>query len=82
MAFDAAAAGSRSTPASRSGISRPGGGGLDSSSSYQSADRQYIASCEAVEKELRKLTITVTATRKLVDVIGSPRDSDDTRKKL
>jgi hypothetical protein len=31
---------------------------------------------------LRKLTITVTATRKLVDVIGSPRDSDDTRKKL
>jgi hypothetical protein len=81
MAFDAAASGSRSTPSSRSAITRPGVG-VDSSSSYQSADRQYIASCEAVEKELRKLTTTVTATKKQVDVLGTNRDSDDTRKKL
>ena len=59
-----------------------GGSGGGGGGAYQSADRQYMASCEAVEKELRKLVATVAATRKQVEALGSPRDSADARAKM
>ena len=37
-------------------------------SSYQSADRLYMTTCENIEKELRKLTANVAAARKQVDM--------------
>lgn len=42
----------------------------------------YTSACETIERELRKLTQLVAATRKQVEAVGTPKDSADLRKKL
>jgi hypothetical protein len=83
-------------PASRSGMSRGAGGGSGAfgaaaassssspaiGSSYQSADRLYMTTCENIEKELRKLTANMAAARKQVEQVGTAKDTEDLRKKL
>jgi hypothetical protein len=51
-------------------------------SSYQSADRLYMTTCENIEKELRKLTANMAAARKQVEQVGTAKDTEDLRKKL
>jgi hypothetical protein len=51
-------------------------------SSYQSADRLYMTTCDNIEKELRKLTSTVAAAKKQIDVVGTAKDTEDLRSKL
>jgi syntaxin 7 len=74
----AATLGAGAAGAAAAGAGAGGAGGAG----YQGADRQYTASCEAVERELRKLVATVAATRKQVEALGSPRDSADARAKM
>jgi hypothetical protein len=92
-AFESAATGARSAPASRSGMARGAGssasasvsvsvGGAAAPGGFQNADRQFLTCCETAERELRKLAASVAAARKLVEGVGSARDSDDLRKKL
>ena len=84
------AGGGRSAPTSRSGVavSSGGAGAIDvgasaaSLASYQNADRGYLAVCEAIERELKKLTALVAATQKQVDAVGTPKDSLELRKKI
>ena len=91
MAFDEArrgAAGGAGASLSRGNSSRTAGGvgGVGGASGgYQSggdADAAYSRVCSSIEDELRRLTASVATLRKLVEAVGSTRDSDDLRSKM
>ena len=69
-----------SVAASNSGSSTSNN--LGSAPSYQNGDRLYMSTCDTIDKELRKLTATVAASKKQIETIGTAKDTDDLRKKL
>jgi hypothetical protein len=84
-AFDEA----RGSGAARGGGSRiprgggRGGGGFDAAPSYQlGGDAGYAQLKEGIERDLRKLTTVVAATRKQAEQLGSRQDSADLRKRM
>jgi hypothetical protein len=59
------------------------GGGFDAAPSYQQGgDAGYAQLKEAIERDLRKLTTLVAATRKQAEQLGSRQDSADLRKRM
>lgn len=73
-AFDSAALTSSSSSSS--------GYGATSSSSYQGGDTAYAMFREGVERDLKKLTSMVAATRSQVEKLGGKGDSSDLRKRM
>jgi len=80
-AFGAAASAPRGQ-ATGFGAASAGAPAAASAAAYQGADRMYTSACDAVEKELRKLTTLTAALKKGADSIGGPRDSADVRAKV
>jgi hypothetical protein len=70
-AFDTAASASSTAPAPAAGYSYQNGG-----------DSAYLAFREGVERDLRKLTSMVAATRTQVEKLGGKGDSSDLRKRM
>ena len=94
MAFDEARSGSRGQRVAR-GKPATGASAFDSAASsssssssapgyasYQSGDTAYAMFRDGVERDLKKLTALVAATRTQVEKLGGKSDSSDLRKRM